>query len=640
MRTRSAHLLAAAGILVGAVGIVIAGPAGTSYATTPLYAAAGGSGTSCTQSLPCSLTQAISDANSTGGTIELVTAGVEGDPTTYYQGTYTVEDSSSSPLTLEAAPGLVTAPILDGGGASNPVIFDLGFTQPLNIDGLTIQNGGSGAITAEALGSGYLNISDSTITGNTASNGSAVNADDMTISITDSTITDNTATNSFQGATLYLNYGTLTVSESTIEGNSETQPGMASVLWQLSAQATATFVADTIDSNKGSEVFHNQYSGSANHIYLQGNEIAANSAYTGAYGGACAGQASQLTDNGYNAIDETNAISGCGLTASTDNVGSSATGDLEALADNGGPTETQALGSDNPGVGLIPVSSGDCPASDQRGIAAPTSGSCDAGAVYLESQSVSLPGPSSVTGNTTLSATATSGLPVTYTSATPGVCTVSSSGSLSAITSGSCTIDANQAGDGYWTAAAQVQLTLQVNLPSSAPTPSPTAQSTPAPSAVQVRISPSVWNPRTGAPFELGVSVRAGSGVPSGTVALYKGSRRLGVARLHITGTHRASATFWVSGIGAPAHFRAVYSGSAGFAAGAKTLTLTPASGTWVVIERSQSLWAIATSYDPRLLTAKQVVDYLKVVEAENAGVLGAHPDVIYAGERIWLPAP
>jgi hypothetical protein len=62
-----------------------------------------------------------------------------------------------------------------------------------------------------------------------------------------------------------------------------------------------------------------------------------------------------------------------------------------------------------------------------------------------------------------VSAVATSGLPVVFTSATPAVCTVSGS-TISAVTPGTCTINANQAGNGSTiTAAPQVSADLTVS---------------------------------------------------------------------------------------------------------------------------------------------------------------------------------
>jgi uncharacterized protein YccT (UPF0319 family) len=78
-------------------------------------------------------------------------------------------------------------------------------------------------------------------------------------------------------------------------------------------------------------------------------------------------------------------------------------------------------------------------------------------------QSITFNNPGSQNFGTTptLSATASSTLSVTFTSATTGVCTVSGS-TLTFVTAGVCSINANQAGDASFGAAAQVQQTFAV----------------------------------------------------------------------------------------------------------------------------------------------------------------------------------
>ena len=88
--------------------------------------------------------------------------------------------------------------------------------------------------------------------------------------------------------------------------------------------------------------------------------------------------------------------------------------------------------------------------------------------VSLRTQTISFtstpPGGATVGGPTyTVSATASSGLPVTFTiaAASAGVCTRSGS-VVSFIGTGTCTIDANQAGNGSYQAATQVQQSFSV----------------------------------------------------------------------------------------------------------------------------------------------------------------------------------
>ncbi|MCS6125152.1 Ig-like domain-containing protein [Shewanella baltica] len=73
------------------------------------------------------------------------------------------------------------------------------------------------------------------------------------------------------------------------------------------------------------------------------------------------------------------------------------------------------------------------------------------------------PGAQSFGTAPTLIASASSGLTVTFTSSTTGVCTITAGGALTFGSTGTCTIDANQAGDGSYLAAAQVSRSFTVN---------------------------------------------------------------------------------------------------------------------------------------------------------------------------------
>jgi len=75
-----------------------------------------------------------------------------------------------------------------------------------------------------------------------------------------------------------------------------------------------------------------------------------------------------------------------------------------------------------------------------------------------------------------LTATSTSGLPVAFTSGTTSVCTVTSSGVMTTVAPGTCTIHANQAGDGAFLPAPQVSQSFAIVVPGGAvslSTPSP-----------------------------------------------------------------------------------------------------------------------------------------------------------------------
>jgi putative cell wall-binding protein len=87
-------------------------------------------------------------------------------------------------------------------------------------------------------------------------------------------------------------------------------------------------------------------------------------------------------------------------------------------------------------------------------------------ALALTSQTISFTGPASTAlnaGPVAISATASSGLTVAFTSATTGVCTVAGT-SVTLVSVGTCTINANQAGNGTFSAAPQVAQSFPVTI--------------------------------------------------------------------------------------------------------------------------------------------------------------------------------
>lgn len=73
------------------------------------------------------------------------------------------------------------------------------------------------------------------------------------------------------------------------------------------------------------------------------------------------------------------------------------------------------------------------------------------------------PGAQNFGTTPTLTATSDSGLTPTFTSSTTGVCTITTGGALTFVTSGTCTINADQAGNGSYLAATQVTRSFTVN---------------------------------------------------------------------------------------------------------------------------------------------------------------------------------
>jgi hypothetical protein len=80
-------------------------------------------------------------------------------------------------------------------------------------------------------------------------------------------------------------------------------------------------------------------------------------------------------------------------------------------------------------------------------------------------QTITFPDPGLLLagGNAVLTAAASSGLPVSYSTTTPAICMVTTGGALTLLTAGACVIEANQAGDGTYSAAPMVSLSLAVS---------------------------------------------------------------------------------------------------------------------------------------------------------------------------------
>ncbi len=363
----------------------------------------------------------------------------------------TVASNGSAPfvvgtsVTIEADPNNTAPVYLDGANTTSVVTVASGVTA--TIGGVTIENGSSSASTSGGAltNAGTLTISDSTVEGNTAQYGAGGVLNNGTLTVTDSAFIDNSAGSS-GGAV--RNGGTFTSAASTFIGNAAGSGGGA--IDNFSSLSVSTVTSSTIVAVAG------QFGGvitAANGTFTEAGDVIT---------GACVLVA--VTDDGYNVV----ASATCDSSAATDVVDSSLASELAASASNGGSTETVALEPGNPAIESIlnftTVGSSPsftlCPTTDQRGISSPNGLSCDAGAaqLQLDSQSIifttSPPSGATYTGTNyshyDVAATGgASGNAVTFTvdpSSTSG-CTISSAAIVQYGSSpGTCVIDANQAG--------------------------------------------------------------------------------------------------------------------------------------------------------------------------------------------------
>ncbi len=407
------HIGSAISILVIVIGtvagglasLVIAAPpafAGLSSSTVTLYASPNGSttATTCPQTSPCSLSQALSNASSTSGSVDILLEHTSGASCSSassctFTGTFGFGSSGSSASSVTIEPyGTVSSAsdvVLSGGGSGVFTDFASSSTT-VTLKDIEITGGSApygGGIFND--NTGTVNVTDSTIYNNSATDdgGGIYNYSSGTVNVTDSTISGNSAT--YGGGIDNNSYGTVNVTDSTISGNSATTGGGGGIFNDSSGTVNVT--DSTISGNSatdGGGIFNDSY----------GTVNMAGSILDNTTGGNCFGG---VTDDGYNlSSDATCSFSG----TSKDGVTNL---DLETtLSNNGGPTETVAITSPSSpaasaitspstsatGVDLCSDSNynGANLSQDQRGISRPAT-SCSAGAYQYTAQSSPPPPP-------------------------------------------------------------------------------------------------------------------------------------------------------------------------------------------------------------------------------------------------------
>ena len=333
---------------------------------------------------PCTLRAAIMEANALDGddTITL-------PPGTYFltnagtgenaggTGDLDIADFGNK-LTITGAGAATT--IINGGGIDR-VIQVLGLTT-LELSSVTITNGDTTSSGGGIFNRGTLTLTNSTVSGNTADGAGGGISNSGEATLTNSTVSGNTAA---QGGGIE-NRGTLTLTNSTVTGNMSLAGGGG--ILNLSGTLTltnSTVSGNTADgagggiSNSGEATLTNStVSGNAaafdsgGILHLDGPLTLKNSIIAGNSAPDCDGLA--VTSLGNNIDGD----STCNLAGPDDQPGVDPL--LGPLADNGGPTQTQALLAGSPAI-----NAGDDTAAlaiDQRGF--PRVGVSDIGAFEFQ----------------------------------------------------------------------------------------------------------------------------------------------------------------------------------------------------------------------------------------------------------------
>ena len=307
--TVAAVLLVAAALAASvAVAAVLAGPAWAASFTV----------TNADDSGAGSLRQAIADANADDGEDTIVfVSSLSGQTIALASQLPTVTDGEG--LTVDGKKARIA---ISGNDAAR--VFEVGSGAELALRNLTLEKGSAhlgegGAV----LNRGHLTVDGSTFSGNDAGSGGAI-ANSGSATVKGSTLSGNTASGS--GGAIH-NQGTLAVTGSTLSGNGAPSGG-------------------GMEHAGGSAVLR--------------NTIVADSTS----GGNCHASASPITDGGYNLSSDGT----CGF--EKDNRSRLwADPDLGELDDNGGPTQTHALGVNSKAVDKGRSFGA---AADQRGLPRPT----------------------------------------------------------------------------------------------------------------------------------------------------------------------------------------------------------------------------------------------------------------------------
>ncbi len=301
-----------------------------------------------------------------------------------YPATITLDCTDNGPLVISqdltiSGPGAANLAISGGLPSANACqVFVVNAAVTATISGVTIENGiCNSAICLSGGGiqnSGTLTVSNSTLSGNSGGiyNGNAgggIFNDGGTLTVSNSTLSANSAD---QGGGIY-NDGTLTVSDSTLSTNTAAGGQGGGIL----NTGTLT-VSDSTLSGNSSTILVGGGIYNDGTLTLKSTLLANESS-----GGNCVLYSGTPTSDGYNLSDDSSCTF---LTATGDqkDVTGAATY-LGTLASNGGPTQTIALLTGSTAIDAIPVNEctdafGNVVLTDQRGVSRPQGKGCDIGA--------------------------------------------------------------------------------------------------------------------------------------------------------------------------------------------------------------------------------------------------------------------
>jgi len=244
----------------------------------------------------------------------------------------------------------------DGGGIRN--------RSTLTLNNCTVSSNaasGSGGYGGGIRNHGALTLNNSTVAYNTANYWGGGIANDGTLTLNNSTVNGNSAV--FAGGIYHMNLSTLTLDNCTVSDNSAEQHGGGIYSSSLLTLRHSTIADNTADSD-------NNGFGDGGGIYVARglvnvlNTIIGDNWDRGGEAHDCRGV---LNSEGYNLLEQS---AGCTVVGDTTGNISGEDPNLGLLAENGGPSRTQALRTGSPAIDRIPKGTNGCQAgvsTDQRG---------------------------------------------------------------------------------------------------------------------------------------------------------------------------------------------------------------------------------------------------------------------------------
>jgi hypothetical protein len=321
-------------------------------------------GTGVCDATECTLKEAINEANSNGvsDTIQFA-AGLSGDiELSAEAGGFTIQnDTPEEDLRIDG-PG---AGVLAIDGNNQARAFSIASGVKATIEGLTIKNGSSSYAGGIDNG-GTLTVSNSTLSGNSASFSGGGIDNGGTLTVSNSTLSGNSASE-YGGGIYNGETGTLTVSNSTLSDNSAYLGGGISNFHGTLTVSNSTISGNSADYDGGGIATSGFNPATLANTIVAGNNSATND--PDARG--------TFTSQGYNLIGTPNDSSGW---IDSDLLNQDAL--LGPLQNNGGPTHTHALKPASPAINAIPKGTNGCGTditTDQRGVKRPQGGKCEIG---------------------------------------------------------------------------------------------------------------------------------------------------------------------------------------------------------------------------------------------------------------------